>query len=91
MQVKLKERLKKAMLISREGNQYLTASRFWRLYEEDKPCCALVIRSAAGLVHLLAQLLEPFMLSFSREVFFTTLGRERRSLTSKKTLGDSAS
>jgi len=30
--------------------------------------CAVVIRTAAGLVHLLAQLLEPFMPSFSCEV-----------------------
>ncbi|VVA90856.1 unnamed protein product [Arabis nemorensis] len=44
-------------------------TQYWRLYKEDKPCCAVVIRSAVGLTHLLAQLLEPFMPSFSREVF----------------------
>ncbi|KAH0862527.1 hypothetical protein HID58_079738 [Brassica napus] len=44
-------------------------AKFWKLYKEDKPSCAIVIRTAAGLVHLLAQLLEPFMPSFSREVF----------------------
>ncbi|KAG7591221.1 Aminoacyl-tRNA synthetase class Ia anticodon-binding [Arabidopsis thaliana x Arabidopsis arenosa] len=67
--VKLKQGLKTAMLISGEGNAYLQTSEFWKLYKEDKPCCAIVIRSAAGLVHLLARLLEPFMPSFSHEVF----------------------
>ncbi|KFK24871.1 hypothetical protein AALP_AA8G035800 [Arabis alpina] len=67
--VKLKQGLKTAMSISSEGNAYLQASQFWKLYKEDKPSCAIVIRTAAGLVHLLAQLLEPFMPSFSREVF----------------------
>ena len=47
-------------------------AKFWKLYKEDKPSCAIVIRSAAGLVHLLAQLLEPFMPSFSREVGLKT-------------------
>ncbi|KAG7653837.1 Methionyl/Leucyl tRNA synthetase [Arabidopsis suecica] len=67
--VKLKQGLKTAMLISGEGNAYLQTSEFWKLYKEDKPSCAIVIRSAAGLVHLLARLLEPFMPSFSHEVF----------------------
>ncbi|CAL9225204.1 unnamed protein product [Arabidopsis halleri] len=67
--VKLKQGLKTAMLISSEGNFYLQTSQFWKLYKEDKPLCAVVIRTAAGLVHLLAQLLEPFMPSFSCEVF----------------------
>ncbi|EOA16039.1 hypothetical protein CARUB_v10004167mg [Capsella rubella] len=67
--VKLKQGLKTAMLISSEGNFYLQANQFWKLYKDDKPSCAIVIRTAAGLVHLLAQLLEPFMPSFSREVF----------------------
>nr|VDD03204.1 unnamed protein product [Brassica rapa] len=67
--VKLKQGLKIAMSISNEGNAYLQEAKFWKLYKEDKPSCAIVIRTAAGLVHLLAQLLEPFMPSFSREVF----------------------
>ncbi|KAL1208324.1 Methionine--tRNA ligase, cytoplasmic [Cardamine amara subsp. amara] len=67
--VKLKQGLKTAMMISGEGNFYLQDTKFWKLYKEDKPSCAVVIRTAAGLVHLLAQLLEPFMPSFSREVF----------------------
>jgi methionyl-tRNA synthetase len=57
------------MSISSEGNGYLQESKFWKLYKEDKPSCAIVIRTAAGLVQILAQLLEPFMPSFSREVF----------------------
>ncbi|KAJ4904487.1 putative methionine--tRNA ligase [Raphanus sativus] len=67
--VKLKQGLKTAMTISNEGNWYLQETQFWKLFKEDKPSCAIVIRTAAGLVYLLAQILEPFMPSFSREVF----------------------
>ncbi|KAK4717080.1 hypothetical protein R3W88_015418 [Solanum pinnatisectum] len=66
--VKLKQGLKVAMSISREGNGYLQASQFWKLYKEDKPSCSIVMRTACGLVYLLACLLEPFIPSFSREV-----------------------
>ncbi|XP_019158384.1 PREDICTED: methionine--tRNA ligase, cytoplasmic [Ipomoea nil] len=67
--VKLKQGLKIAMSLSGEGNAYLQESQFWKLYKEDKPSCSVVMRTAAGLVYLLACLLEPFMPSFSREVF----------------------
>ncbi|KAM7258067.1 hypothetical protein ACFE04_013808 [Oxalis oulophora] len=67
--VKLKQGLEIAMSISHEGNAYLQESKFWKLYKEDKPTCSIVIRTAAGIVHLLACLLEPFMPSFSIEVF----------------------
>ncbi|VVA90840.1 unnamed protein product [Arabis nemorensis] len=67
--IKLKQGLKTAMRIKVEGNRYLQENQYLKLYKEDKFTCAIVIRSAAGLVHLLAQLLEPFMPSFSREVF----------------------
>ncbi|KAJ8540416.1 hypothetical protein K7X08_030335 [Anisodus acutangulus] len=66
--VKLKQGLKDAMSISGEGNRYLQESQFWKLYKEDKPSCSIVMRTACGLVYLLACLLEPFMPSFSREV-----------------------
>lgn len=66
--VKLKQGLKIAMSISSEGNGYLQESRFWKLYNDDRPSCSLVIRTSAGLVYLLACLLEPFMPSFSLEV-----------------------
>ncbi|GAB2210012.1 hypothetical protein Droror1_Dr00015262 [Drosera rotundifolia] len=66
--VKLKQGLKVAMSISGEGNVYLQESKFWKLYKEDKPACAIVMRTAAGLVYLLASLLEPFMPSFSLKV-----------------------
>ncbi|KAG2721091.1 hypothetical protein I3760_02G065500 [Carya illinoinensis] len=66
--VKLKQGLKTAMSISTEGNGYLQESQFWKLYKEDQPSCSLVIRTSAGLVYLLACLLEPFMPSFSLEV-----------------------
>ncbi|KNA12223.1 hypothetical protein SOVF_127940 [Spinacia oleracea] len=66
--VKLKQGLKTAMAISSEGNAYLQESQFWKLYKEDQPACAVVMRTAAGLVYLLACLLEPFMPSFSLEV-----------------------
>ncbi|KAG7026096.1 putative methionine--tRNA ligase [Cucurbita argyrosperma subsp. argyrosperma] len=67
--VKLKQGLKSAMAISTEGNIYLQTAQFWNLYKEDKPSCNLVMRTSAGLVYLLACLLEPFMPSFSQEVF----------------------
>ncbi|KAF5452117.1 hypothetical protein F2P56_027150 [Juglans regia] len=66
--VKLKQGLKTAMSISNEGNGYLQESQFWKLYKDDQPSCSLVIRTSAGLVYLLACLLEPFMPSFSLEV-----------------------
>ncbi|XP_071721671.1 methionine--tRNA ligase, cytoplasmic-like [Rutidosis leptorrhynchoides] len=67
--VKLKQGLKMAMSISGDGNAYLQDSQFWKLYKEDKPSCSIVMRTATGIVHLLACLLEPFMPSFSIEVF----------------------
>ncbi|XP_074306902.1 methionine--tRNA ligase, cytoplasmic-like [Silene latifolia] len=66
--VKLKQGLKIAMTISSEGNAYLQESQFWKLYKEDQAACAVVIRTSAGLVYVLACLLEPFMPSFSIEV-----------------------
>ncbi|KAI6693990.1 hypothetical protein NL676_021700 [Syzygium grande] len=67
--VKLKQGLKTAMSISSEGNAYLQASQFWKLYKEDQLSCSIVMKTSVGLVHLLACLLEPFMPSFSIEVF----------------------
>ncbi|KAH9620568.1 hypothetical protein KSS87_002105 [Heliosperma pusillum] len=66
--VKLKQGLKSAMLISGDGNAYLQESQFWKLYKEDPATCAVVMRTSAGLVYVLACLLEPFMPSFSIEV-----------------------
>ncbi|KAM7459617.1 hypothetical protein LguiA_036611 [Lonicera macranthoides] len=66
--VKLKSGLKTAMTISGEGNAYLQESQFWKLYKEDQPSCSIVMKTSAGLVYLLACLLEPFMPSFSLEV-----------------------
>ncbi|KAI9079925.1 hypothetical protein K1719_038171 [Acacia pycnantha] len=67
--VKLKQGLKLAMSISGEGNGYLQETEFWRLYKENQPLCALVMKTAVGVVYLLACLLEPFMPSFTLEVF----------------------
>ncbi|THU71021.1 hypothetical protein C4D60_Mb08t31140 [Musa balbisiana] len=66
--VKLKQGLKIAMSISSEGNAYLQESQFWKLYKEDPSSCAIVMKTSAGIVYLLACLLEPFMPSFSVEV-----------------------
>jgi hypothetical protein len=46
-------------------------SKFWKLYKEDPPACAVVLKTAVGLVHLLATLLEPFMPSFSHKVLLS--------------------
>ena len=67
-QVKLKNGLRAAMSISSLGNAYLQDSQFWKLFKEARPLCSLVMRTAAGVVHLLATLLEPFMPSFSYKV-----------------------
>ncbi|KAF7836516.1 putative methionine--tRNA ligase [Senna tora] len=67
--VKLKQGLKIAMSISSEGNGYLQESQFWRLYKENQSLCSLVMKTAVGVVYLLACLLEPFMPSFTLEVF----------------------
>ncbi|MBA0830704.1 hypothetical protein Goarm_015219, partial [Gossypium armourianum] len=67
--VKLKQGLRTAMSLSGEGNAYLQESQFWKLYKEDQPSCSIVMRTAVGLVHILACLLEPFIPSFSVEVF----------------------
>ncbi|KAG0465746.1 hypothetical protein HPP92_019910 [Vanilla planifolia] len=66
--VKLKQGLKTAMSVSSEGNAYLQESQFWKLFKEDPPLCSIVMKTSAGLVLLLACLLEPFMPSFSAEV-----------------------
>ncbi|KAI5420112.1 hypothetical protein KIW84_044051 [Lathyrus oleraceus] len=67
--VKLKQGLKIAMSVSGEGNAYLQETEFWRLYKQNQSLCSLVMKTAAGVVYLLACLLEPFMPSFSLEVF----------------------
>ncbi|KAJ4846029.1 hypothetical protein Tsubulata_002544 [Turnera subulata] len=67
--VKLKQGLKAAMSISSDGNAYLQDSQFWRLFKEDQPSCCIVVKTSLGLVYLLACLLEPFMPTFSLEVF----------------------
>jgi methionyl-tRNA synthetase len=48
-------------------------SKFWKLYKEDPPACAVVLKTAVGLVHLLATLLEPFMPSFSHKVLLSVV------------------
>ncbi|KAL6553588.1 hypothetical protein OROGR_007430 [Orobanche gracilis] len=67
--VKLKQGLKTAMSLSTEGNAYLQRCQFWKLYKQDQPSCSIVMKTAAGLVCILACLLEPFIPSFSAEVF----------------------
>lgn len=66
--VKLKAGLEAAMEVSSMGNAYLQESQFWKLFDEDANACAIVVKTAVGVVHLLATLLEPFMPSFSRKV-----------------------
>ncbi|KAL8172245.1 hypothetical protein V2J09_024049 [Rumex salicifolius] len=66
--VKLRDGLRIAMLVSSEGNWYLQESQFWKVYKEDKDSCAVIMRTAAGLVYLLACLLEPYVPSVSIEI-----------------------
>ena len=48
---------------------HMQGSKFWELYKQDPVGCATVIKTSIGLVYLLACLLEPFMPSFSKEVW----------------------
>lgn len=48
---------------------HIQDSKFWELYKQDPVGCATVIKTSIGLVYLLACLLEPFMPSFSQEVW----------------------
>lgn len=83
--VKLKQGLKIAMLISGEGNGYLQESQFWKLFKENRPLCSVVMTTAAGLVYILACLLEPFMPSFTSEVLKQlNLPRSELSLSDEK-------
>ncbi|XP_043719638.1 probable methionine--tRNA ligase [Telopea speciosissima] len=83
--VKLKQGLKTAMAISSEGNAYLQDSRFWKLFKEDLASCNIIVRTSAGLVCLLATLLEPFMPSFTVEVLKQlNLPRSHLSLCDEK-------
>ena len=61
----------------------MQTAQFWNLYKADKPSCDIVMRTSAGLVYLLACLLEPFIPSFSLEVNILTtflLALERKQL-----------
>ncbi|KAF3529660.1 hypothetical protein DY000_02038747 [Brassica cretica] len=79
--VQLKHGLNTAMLVVGQGHKY------WRLYKGDKSRSAVFSRTAAGLVHLVARLLKPFMRSFSlgkdedvewyKEMFAGSLAPER--------------
>jgi len=46
----------------------LQEAQFWRLYKENKSLCSLVMKTAVGIVYVLACLLEPFIPSFTLEV-----------------------
>lgn len=46
----------------------LQDSQFWKLFKENRSLCSVVMRTSAGLVYILACLLEPFMPSFTVEV-----------------------
>lgn len=84
-EVKLKQGLKAAMGLSNEGNKYLQDSKYWSLFKEDRASCSIVIKTAVGLVHILACLLEPFMPSFTVEVMKQlNLPYQEVSLSSEK-------
>eukprot|EP00850_Spirogloea_muscicola_P020362 SM000213S06827 [mRNA] locus=s213:191328:197704:- [translate_table: standard] len=68
--VKLKAGLKVVMSISSLGNAYLQSKKPWDLLKEEggKSKCDIVMRTAVGLVQLLATLCEPFMPSVSYKI-----------------------
>jgi methionyl-tRNA synthetase len=68
LQAKLKDGLKIAMNVSALGNKFFQDTKPWILLKEDKPACEDVVATAAGLVRLLATLLEPYMPAFAHKV-----------------------
>lgn len=56
------------MKISQAGNQYFQGNKVWELYKENSLRCGVVVKTLAGVVGILAYLLEPFMPSFTIEV-----------------------
>jgi methionyl-tRNA synthetase len=56
------------MNVSALGNKFFQDTKPWILLKEDKPACEDVVATAAGLVRLLATLLEPYMPAFAHKV-----------------------
>lgn len=73
-QVSLKAGVKRAMLISKIGNAYLQSTQPWVLEKTDKERCGSVLGFAANLVHLLADILEPFLGGLWSEKVLKMLG-----------------
>ncbi|CAH9143742.1 unnamed protein product [Cuscuta epithymum] len=65
---KLKDGLKAAMSIASEGNRYFQKTEVWKIYNEDRLRCSLVVKILLGVVCILASVLQPFMPSFTIEV-----------------------
>lgn len=87
--VKLKAGLQAAMAVSSTGNKYLQDSQFFKLFKDDRARCDIVLRTAVGLVQLLATLLEPFMPSVSRKIL-VQLNRPESTLALTDEAGDVA-
>ncbi|KAJ8904935.1 hypothetical protein NDN08_001448 [Rhodosorus marinus] len=81
--VALKAGIKKAMAISKIGNQYLQTNQPWVLDKTDKKRAGSVLAFASNLVHLLADLLEPFLGSQWSGKVYSMLGVEATAATSK--------
>ena len=62
---KMKEALKAAMMASKAGNLFFQETEIWKAVKEDRAAAAACISACAGVVALVAALLEPFMPSFS--------------------------
>lgn len=65
---KLRSALQTAMAVSRAGNVFFQDTEIWAAYKTDLPAASAYISACAGVVALLAALLEPFMPSFSRNL-----------------------
>ncbi|GAB4819697.1 hypothetical protein N2152v2_006743 [Parachlorella kessleri] len=62
---KMREALKCAMLVSSAGNLFFQDQRLWVLVKTDKEACGACISACAGIMALMAALLQPFMPSFT--------------------------
>eukprot|EP00236_Picocystis_salinarum_P001455 CAMPEP_0183828968 /NCGR_PEP_ID=MMETSP0807_2-20130328/3068_1 /TAXON_ID=88271 /ORGANISM="Picocystis salinarum, Strain CCMP1897" /LENGTH=791 /DNA_ID=CAMNT_0026074175 /DNA_START=87 /DNA_END=2462 /DNA_ORIENTATION=- len=66
--LKLKDGLRLAMALSKLGNGYFQEQQPWVSLKEDLSCCATCIAACAGLVKVLAALLQPFIPSVTAKI-----------------------
>ncbi|KAI3430770.1 hypothetical protein D9Q98_009182 [Chlorella vulgaris] len=66
--LRMKDALKAAMLVSKAGNLFFQETEIWVAYKQDREAASTYISACAGIVLLLAALLQPFMPSFTAKL-----------------------